>query len=59
MNFGNEADISKRLRFGARILTLNGHDARREINGFYITSDNTITLYEFRHFGTRYKHYHT
>lgn len=52
--FGNsEVDLSKRLQFGARVLSLNGHDARREINGFYFLNDKTITMYEFRQFGTR------
>lgn len=54
-NSGCDADISKRLRFGARVLSLNGHDSRREINGFFITSDNTVAMYEFRQFGTRSK----
>ena len=31
----------------------NGHDALREINGFFFPSDQTITMYEFRQFGTR------
>jgi len=52
---GTSSDTSllKRLRFGARILTRNGHDALREINGFFFPSDQTITMYEFRQFGTR------
>jgi Ca2+-binding EF-hand superfamily protein len=52
---GQDGNIDKRLQFSARVLTLNGHDARREVNGFFITSDNTIAMYEFRQFGTRSK----
>nr|XP_022291385.1 calcyphosin-2-like isoform X2 [Crassostrea virginica] len=43
--------LSKRVRFGARILTRNGHDALRELTGFYFHIDNTLTIYEFRQFG--------
>ncbi|XP_062613166.1 calcyphosin-2-like [Saccostrea cucullata] len=43
--------LSKRVRFGARILTRNGHDALRELTGFYFHVDNTLTIYEFRQFG--------
>eukprot|EP00794_Sanderia_malayensis_P012752 gene12752-14059_t len=49
----SESSLSKRLRFGARIVTRNGHDAHREINGFFFPYDGTITMYEFRQFGTR------
>ena len=42
------------MRFGARIVTKNGRDAHRELNGFFFPVDNTITLYEFHQFGTRF-----
>ena len=45
--------LSKRVRFGARIVTKNGRDAHRELNGFFFPADNTLTLYEFHQFGTR------
>ena len=31
----------------------NGHDALRELTGFYFHIDNTLTIYEFRQFGKR------
>lgn len=43
--------LSKRVRFGVRILTRNGHDALRELIGFFFYVDNTLTIYEFRQFG--------
>ncbi|KAK3096844.1 hypothetical protein FSP39_003894 [Pinctada imbricata] len=43
--------LSKRVRFGARILTRDGHDALRELTGFFFEIDNTMTIYEFRQFG--------
>ncbi|KAK6191534.1 hypothetical protein SNE40_003198 [Patella caerulea] len=43
--------LSKRVRFGARILTRNGHDAMRELTGFFFSVDNTLTIYEFKQFG--------
>ncbi|CAL1546121.1 unnamed protein product [Lymnaea stagnalis] len=43
--------LSKRVRFGARILTRNGHDAMRELTGFFFDFDKTLTVYEFRQFG--------
>lgn len=43
--------LSKRVRFGARILTRNGPDAMKELTGFYFGYDKTITVYEFRKFG--------
>ena len=46
--------LSKRVRFGARIVTKNGRDAHRELNGFFFSADNTLTLYEFHQFGTRF-----
>lgn len=52
-----ENTLSKRVRFGARIVTKNGRDAHRELNGFFFSADNTLTLYEFHQFGTRLKSY--
>ena len=49
-----ENALAKRVRFGARIVTKNGRDAHRELNGFFFPVDNTITLYEFHQFGTRF-----
>lgn len=34
-------------------MTKNGRDAHRELNGFFFSTDNTLTLYEFHQFGTR------
>lgn len=48
-----QRDLSKRLRFGARILTRKGRDSSRELCGFYFIIDNTMTIYEFRQFGQR------
>eukprot|EP00111_Clytia_hemisphaerica_P018268 TCONS_00054022-protein len=50
---GTHEDLSNRFRFSARILSLNGRDALRELNGFFFIVDNTLTLYEFRQFGSR------
>ena len=46
-------DLSKRLRFGARILSRRGRDSARELCGFYFVGDSTMTIYEFRQFGQR------
>ncbi|XP_067674591.1 calcyphosin-2-like [Haliotis asinina] len=43
--------LSKRVRFQARIITRNGHDALRELTGFFFHVDNTLTIYEFKQFG--------
>ncbi|XP_064628756.1 calcyphosin-2-like [Lineus longissimus] len=43
--------LSRRVRFGARVLSRNGHDAIRELMGFFFTVDNSLTLYEYRQFG--------
>ena len=48
-----ENALAKRVRFGARIVTKNGRDAHRELNGFFFSADRTLTLYEFHQFGTR------
>mgnify|MGYP002804121021 FL=1 len=45
--------LSQRLRFSARVLSKDGHDAHRELNGFYFPADDTLTVYEFRQFGSR------
>ncbi|XP_063403690.1 calcyphosin-2-like [Mytilus trossulus] len=50
-NTTTENMLSKRVRFGARILSRNGHDALRELTGFFFHFDNTLTIYEFRQFG--------
>ncbi|XP_033741220.1 calcyphosin-2-like isoform X1 [Pecten maximus] len=50
-NTATEKLLSQRIRFGARVVTRNGHDAMRELTGFYFSSDNTLTIYEFRQFG--------
>ena len=47
--------LSQRLRFSARILSKDGHDAHRELNGFFFQGDNTLTVYEFRQFGSRWE----
>ncbi|XP_046845226.1 calcyphosin-2-like [Xenia sp. Carnegie-2017] len=46
--------LNQRLRFSARVLSKDGHHAHRELNGFYFPSDGTLTVYEFRQFGSRY-----
>nr|XP_006012918.1 PREDICTED: calcyphosin-2 isoform X2 [Latimeria chalumnae] len=43
--------LSSKFRFDARILTRNGRDACRELIGFFFAFDNSITIYEYRHFG--------
>lgn len=43
--------LAKRVRFGARILSSDSHDALRELTGFFFHVDNTLTIYEFRQFG--------
>lgn len=45
--------LLQRLRFSARVLSKDGHDAHRELNGFFFLGDNTLTIYEFRQFGSR------
>ena len=51
---GAQDDLTNRFRFSARIISLNGRDALRELNGFYFIVDDSLTIYEFRQFGTRY-----
>lgn len=43
--------LSRRVRFGARIITRNGRDAVRELTGFFFQLDRTLTVYEFKQFG--------
>ncbi|KAK7503125.1 hypothetical protein BaRGS_00005751 [Batillaria attramentaria] len=43
--------LSRRMRFGARIITRNGRDAVRELTGFFFQLDRTLTVYEFKQFG--------
>lgn len=52
---GTHEDLSNRFRFSARLLSLNGRDALRELNGFFFIVDNTLTVYEFRQFGSRFE----
>ncbi|KAL5011125.1 hypothetical protein ScPMuIL_013430 [Solemya velum] len=47
--------LSKRVRFGVRVVTRDGHDALRELTGFFFHIDNTFTVYEFRQFGKNAK----
>ncbi|XP_037246052.1 calcyphosin-2 isoform X3 [Falco rusticolus] len=43
--------LSNKLRFDSRIISRNGHDACRELIGFFFTCDRSLTVYEFRQFG--------
>nr|XP_026653489.1 calcyphosin-2 isoform X3 [Zonotrichia albicollis] len=43
--------LSSKLRFDSRIISRNGHDACRELIGFFFTCDKSLTVYEFRQFG--------
>ncbi|XP_074640021.1 calcyphosin-2-like isoform X2 [Tubulanus polymorphus] len=43
--------LAQRVRFSARLLTRNGHDAVRELMGFFFAVDNSLTVYEYRQFG--------
>ena len=45
--------LSRRVRFGARVLSKLGRDAIRELTGFFFAIDNSLTIYEFRQFGKR------
>lgn len=65
----SDIGLTKRIQFGARILTQsvvafvimfnveitfrNGRDVHRELCGFFILNDGTLTIYEFRQFGQR------
>ncbi|XP_074082276.1 calcyphosin-2 isoform X2 [Macrotis lagotis] len=46
-----ENTLSNKLRFDARILSRNGHDACRELMGFFFAHDKSLTIYEYRQFG--------
>ncbi|NXG55746.1 CAYP2 protein, partial [Hemiprocne comata] len=43
--------LSNKLRFDSRIISRNGHDACRELIGFFFACDRSLTVYEFRQFG--------
>ncbi|XP_033114649.1 calcyphosin-2-like [Anneissia japonica] len=43
--------LAKRLSFTLRLPSRNGHDALRELFGFYFMLDDTMTIYEYRQFG--------
>ncbi|KAM4883195.1 calcyphosin-2 [Thomomys bottae] len=43
--------LSHKVRFDSRIISRNGHDACRELVGFFFTHDQSLTLYEYRQFG--------
>ncbi|XP_071792286.1 calcyphosin-2-like isoform X1 [Asterias amurensis] len=47
--------LEKRLTFNARIITRSGHDALRELCGFFFDLDSTMTVYEYRNFGSKSK----
>ncbi|KAM4784229.1 calcyphosin-2 isoform 3-T3 [Cyanocitta cristata] len=46
-----ESMLSNKLRFDSRIISRNGHDACRELVGFFFAYDKSLTVYEFRQFG--------
>uniref|UniRef100_A0A8C4V3S1 Calcyphosine 2 n=1 Tax=Falco tinnunculus TaxID=100819 RepID=A0A8C4V3S1_FALTI len=43
--------LSNKLCFDSRIISRNGHDACRELIGFFFTCDRSLTVYEFQQFG--------
>ncbi|XP_063502578.1 calcyphosin-2 isoform X3 [Pongo pygmaeus] len=43
--------LSHKLQFDGRIISRNGHDACRELIGFFFTHDQSLTIYEYRQFG--------
>uniref|UniRef100_A0A2K6ATE1 Calcyphosine 2 n=1 Tax=Macaca nemestrina TaxID=9545 RepID=A0A2K6ATE1_MACNE len=43
--------LSHKLQFDGRIMSRNGHDACRELIGFFFTHDQSLTIYEYRQFG--------
>ncbi|XP_047125720.1 calcyphosin-2 isoform X1 [Hydra vulgaris] len=47
------SDVLNRLSFSARIISTDGQNSRREINGVFFVSDKSLTMYEFRQFGNR------
>ncbi|XP_072511503.1 calcyphosin-2 isoform X2 [Notamacropus eugenii] len=44
--------LSNKLRFDARILSRNGRDACRDLMGFFFAHDKSLTIYEYRQFGS-------
>ncbi|XP_021383829.3 calcyphosin-2 isoform X1 [Lonchura striata] len=48
--------LSNKLRFDSRIISRNGHDACRELIGFFFACDKSLTVYEFRQFGKNRTH---
>ncbi|XP_008542627.1 calcyphosin-2 isoform X1 [Equus przewalskii] len=43
--------LSHKVQFDGRIISRNGHDACRELIGFFFTHDQSLTVYEYRQFG--------
>ncbi|KAF6338991.1 calcyphosine 2 [Rhinolophus ferrumequinum] len=43
--------LSNKVQFDGRIISRNGHDACRELIGFFFTHDQSLTVYEYRQFG--------
>ncbi|XP_054436270.1 calcyphosin-2 isoform X2 [Pteronotus mesoamericanus] len=43
--------LSHKVQFEARIISRNGHDACRELVGFFFIHDQSLTIYEYRQFG--------
>ncbi|XP_039105858.1 calcyphosin-2 isoform X2 [Hyaena hyaena] len=46
-----ETVLSHKVQFDGRIVSRNGHDACRELIGFFFTHDQSLTVYEYRQFG--------
>ncbi|XP_066113903.1 calcyphosin-2-like [Saccopteryx bilineata] len=43
--------LSHKVQFDGRIISRNGHDACRELLGFFFIHDQSLTIYEYRQFG--------
>ncbi|XP_032202852.1 calcyphosin-2 isoform X3 [Mustela erminea] len=43
--------LSHKVQFDGRIISRNGHDACRELVGFFFAHDQSLTIYEYRQFG--------
>ncbi|XP_072829492.1 calcyphosin-2 isoform X3 [Vicugna pacos] len=43
--------LSHKVQFDGRVVSRNGHDACRELVGFFFTHDQSLTIYEYRQFG--------
>ncbi|XP_037000618.2 calcyphosin-2 isoform X2 [Artibeus jamaicensis] len=43
--------LSHKVQFDGRIISRNGHDACRELVGFFFIHDQSLTIYEYRQFG--------